>query len=122
VPETDPELFFPNKGGDVANIPAAKRVCMACEVRVECLNYALDNDERFGIYGGSPHGSGAGSPGTVERRWPREPLPHLGASVEPSDGRRGRQVPLRPVITGALGLAPVVTGVLLVLLWRWEAA
>lgn len=47
--ETDPEAFFPEKGGSTR---AAKRVCGACNVRAECLEYALDNDERFGIFGG----------------------------------------------------------------------
>lgn len=50
--QTDPEVFFPNKGGDATLIAAAKRVCMSCEVRVQCLDYALDNDERFGVWGG----------------------------------------------------------------------
>ena len=27
-------------------------MCLACEVRGECLEYALANDERFGIWGG----------------------------------------------------------------------
>lgn len=48
-PETDPEIFFPDKGGSVA---AAKAVCAKCEVAAECLIYALANDERFGVYGG----------------------------------------------------------------------
>ncbi|NDH88296.1 MAG: WhiB family transcriptional regulator, partial [Actinobacteria bacterium] len=30
----------------------AKRVCLSCEVRNDCLEYALSNDERFGIWGG----------------------------------------------------------------------
>ena len=30
----------------------AKKVCLTCEVRDECLEYALMNDERFGIWGG----------------------------------------------------------------------
>ena len=30
----------------------AKRVCRSCDVRAECLEYALENDERFGIWGG----------------------------------------------------------------------
>ena len=47
--QTDPEAFFPEKGGSTRE---AKRVCMACEVRVQCLDYALENDERFGIWGG----------------------------------------------------------------------
>jgi WhiB family redox-sensing transcriptional regulator len=47
--ETDPELFFPEKGQSTL---AAKRTCMACDVRAECLQYALENNERFGIWGG----------------------------------------------------------------------
>ena len=47
--ETDPEAFFPEKGGSTRE---AKRVCRACEVRIECLEYALSHDERFGIWGG----------------------------------------------------------------------
>jgi WhiB family transcriptional regulator, redox-sensing transcriptional regulator len=47
--ETDPEAFFPEKGGSTRE---AKRVCTGCEVRAECLEYALTNDERFGIWGG----------------------------------------------------------------------
>jgi WhiB family redox-sensing transcriptional regulator len=47
--EVDPEIFFVEKGGSTA---PAKRVCRSCEVRAECLQYALDHDERFGIYGG----------------------------------------------------------------------
>jgi WhiB family redox-sensing transcriptional regulator len=47
--QTDPEAFFPEKGGSTRE---AKRVCMACEVRAECLEYALAKDERFGIWGG----------------------------------------------------------------------
>lgn len=30
----------------------AKKICESCEVRSECLQYALENDERFGIWGG----------------------------------------------------------------------
>jgi WhiB family transcriptional regulator, redox-sensing transcriptional regulator len=47
--QTDPEAFFPEKGGSTRE---AKRVCGSCEVRVECLEYALMHDERFGIWGG----------------------------------------------------------------------
>jgi WhiB family redox-sensing transcriptional regulator len=47
--QTDPEAFFPDKGGSTRE---AKRVCMSCEVRVKCLDYALEHDERFGIWGG----------------------------------------------------------------------
>ena len=47
--ETDPEAFFPEKGGSTRE---AKKICTGCEVRTECLEYALANDERFGIWGG----------------------------------------------------------------------
>jgi WhiB family redox-sensing transcriptional regulator len=47
--QTDPEAFFPEKGGSTRE---AKKVCASCEVRAECLEYALANDERFGIWGG----------------------------------------------------------------------
>jgi WhiB family transcriptional regulator, redox-sensing transcriptional regulator len=47
--ETDPEAFFPEKGGSTRE---AKRVCVGCAVRSECLEFALRNDERFGIWGG----------------------------------------------------------------------
>jgi WhiB family redox-sensing transcriptional regulator len=46
---TDPELFFPEKGGSSA---AAIRICGGCPVRTKCLEYALANSERFGIWGG----------------------------------------------------------------------
>ena|GEM_PF-103303 len=47
--QTDPEAFFPEKGGSTRD---AKKVCSSCTVRAECLEYALANDERFGIWGG----------------------------------------------------------------------
>ena len=47
--QTDPEAFFPEKGGSTRE---AKKVCGSCDVRSECLDYALEHDERFGIWGG----------------------------------------------------------------------
>jgi WhiB family redox-sensing transcriptional regulator len=47
--ETDPEAWFPNKGGSTRE---AKRICMDCDVRSECLEDALVNDEKFGVWGG----------------------------------------------------------------------
>lgn len=47
--QTDPEAFFPEKGGSTRD---AKKICTTCEVKSECLEYALQNDERFGIWGG----------------------------------------------------------------------
>jgi WhiB family redox-sensing transcriptional regulator len=45
----DPDLFFPERG---ASTREAKAVCRGCEVRVECLEYALEHGEKFGIWGG----------------------------------------------------------------------
>jgi WhiB family transcriptional regulator, redox-sensing transcriptional regulator len=48
-PQTDPEAFYPKKGGSTRE---AKRICRGCPVIDQCLQWALDNDERFGIWGG----------------------------------------------------------------------
>lgn len=46
----DPEMFFEEvKGSDN---PAARKVCEGCPVKVKCLQYALDNNEEFGVWGG----------------------------------------------------------------------
>ena len=47
--QADPDTFFPEKGGSTRE---AKRICSGCPVRDECLDFALANDERFGIWGG----------------------------------------------------------------------
>ena len=45
----DPDLFFPARG---APTKEAKAVCGGCEVKMECLEYALRHGEKFGIWGG----------------------------------------------------------------------
>lgn len=45
----DPALFYPARGESTRE---AKTVCRACDVRGECLEYALVGNERFGIWGG----------------------------------------------------------------------
>lgn len=51
--ETDPEIFFPEKGQGRADVTrAAKRVCHRCEVTDRCLEYALDTRDPWGIWGG----------------------------------------------------------------------
>lgn len=45
----DPELFFPERG---ASVREAKQVCRGCVVREDCLDFALTNGEKFGIWGG----------------------------------------------------------------------
>ena len=47
--ETDPEVFFPDKGGETG---AAKSVCRRCKAREECLAWAIEHDEH-GVWGGT---------------------------------------------------------------------
>ncbi len=44
-------LFFPERG-DGYGIRQGKAVCAACPVTVECLTHALNNGERWGVWGG----------------------------------------------------------------------
>lgn len=48
--QTDPELFFPEKGGAVG---PARRICAECEVSAECLAEALGDIRLSGIWGGT---------------------------------------------------------------------
>ncbi len=43
------DLFFPDRG---ASTRKAKAICRACSVQDECLEYAVENSEKFGIWGG----------------------------------------------------------------------
>ena len=47
--EVGDDFWFPEKGGSTRE---AKKVCQGCPVQAECLEYALENNEQFGIYGG----------------------------------------------------------------------
>jgi WhiB family transcriptional regulator, redox-sensing transcriptional regulator len=46
----DPATFFPERGEDERR---GKAICQTCSVRTECLTYALDAGEKFGIWGGT---------------------------------------------------------------------
>ena len=43
------DLFFPERG---ASTRTAKGICQACAVREHCLEFAITNGEKFGIWGG----------------------------------------------------------------------
>lgn len=47
--ETDPELFFPEKGGSARE---AKAVCDRCTVRAACAEWAVETNQRYGVWGG----------------------------------------------------------------------
>ncbi len=44
-----PATFFPSDG---VGVDRARKICKGCPVGEQCLEYALENDERFGIWGG----------------------------------------------------------------------
>ena len=52
--QEDPELFFPHgdRGPAAQQIEDAKSVCQTCPVINECLAYALQTDQDFGVWGG----------------------------------------------------------------------
>ena len=45
----DADLFFPERG---ASTRKAKGICAACQVQVDCLEFAVTKSEKFGIWGG----------------------------------------------------------------------
>lgn len=97
--QTDPEEFFPEKGGSTRQ---AKRVCMSCDVRTECLDYALERGERFGIWGGLSE---------RERRKLRgEAGARPGGQPDPAGDRRAAELAEAgmtvPEIAKALGVTP----------------
>jgi WhiB family redox-sensing transcriptional regulator len=46
----DPEIFYPISEEDAEE---AKAICAACSVRETCLEFALANRERDGVWGGA---------------------------------------------------------------------
>jgi len=48
-PQTDPEAFFPDKGSPGKE---AKEICYRCEVATRCLQWAIENEMEYGIWGG----------------------------------------------------------------------
>lgn len=50
----DPELFFPvgNTGSALDQIERAKAVCARCPVTEMCLQYAMDTNQDYGVWGG----------------------------------------------------------------------
>lgn len=63
----DPDLWFPEwpKPNEYRQ---ARRICSGCPVRSECLQFALESDNRYGMFGGL-------TPGERESIKMRHPLP-----------------------------------------------
>ena len=50
---SDPEMFFLPKGLQATmEMRMAKKLCEECPVKAECLTYALEANEPYGIWGG----------------------------------------------------------------------
>lgn len=47
----DATMFFPENDTDTT--ADAVRVCRSCRVRIDCLEFAIDRNERYGIWGGT---------------------------------------------------------------------
>lgn len=86
----DPILFHPERGESTRD---AKAVCATCTVRLECLTWALDTDQKHGIYGGTSE---------RERRRIRQrlaagqPVPQLDPDHDPTPPPDGRPPAVPP--------------------------
>ncbi|MFB8028316.1 WhiB family transcriptional regulator [Streptomyces sp. NPDC056465] len=52
--EEDPDLFFPigSTGPALVQAEEAKAVCGTCPVREQCLEWAMENGQDAGVWGG----------------------------------------------------------------------
>ncbi|MFJ3142051.1 WhiB family transcriptional regulator [Streptomyces halstedii] len=52
--DEDPDLFFPigTTGPALVQTEEAKAVCRGCPVRQQCLDWALENNQDTGVWGG----------------------------------------------------------------------
>lgn len=50
----DPDIFFPigTTGPALEQIESAKRICQNCNVRAQCLEWALSTGQDIGVWGG----------------------------------------------------------------------
>jgi Transcription factor WhiB. len=49
----DPELFYPTSEANMAAVEMAKSVCRRCPLRADCLSYALETGDDWGIWAGT---------------------------------------------------------------------
>lgn len=53
--QTDPNLFFPPPMGGQGDAARAKRLCHECDWRLRCLEWAVETNQEYGIWGGTTH-------------------------------------------------------------------
>jgi WhiB family transcriptional regulator, redox-sensing transcriptional regulator len=52
----EPDIFFPTSttsGKGLIDTKRAITICQTCPIRIPCLNFAMENDEIHGIWGGT---------------------------------------------------------------------
>jgi len=98
--QEDPELFFPitSSGPSARQIDAAKAVCQRCRVQDQCLHYALESHQNYGVWGGT----------SEEERGQMDPAPgHTGARAtadpRPANRRQSARRPSRRTRSGREG-------------------
>lgn len=104
--QVDGDVWFPVLGHDTTQ--AAKAVCNGtgdrppCPVREACLAWALDADERYGVWGGlSPNERKKLARGQKPRaQRDREPITHGTEAGSKAHYRRGEK-PCRPCLEAA---------------------
>ncbi len=113
--QVDGEVWYPEKGSSNRD---AKQICLACPVKDECLQYALEHDEQFGVWGGLS---------SAERRNLREPGPQRHGRRLTTDQEREVITLLRsglsgPAVARRFRVTPFVIYRLRNLLMNGEAA
>lgn len=87
----DPELFFPvsSSGPVLEQVAEAKEVCVRCQVRPECLAFALRTRQVHGVWGGMSE---------QERHllWSRDERRTDGGAGDPGPGSKARFPGRRP--------------------------
>ena len=70
---SDPDLFFPlgSTGKPLAQVELAKGLCLGCDVRERCLQYALETNQVTGVWGGTTEDERR----SLRRRWVRSGRP-----------------------------------------------
>lgn len=65
--DMDPDLFFPvgTTGAALDQIEASKSICNLCEVREDCLDFALSTNQESGVWGGTSEEERR----TLRRQW-----------------------------------------------------
>jgi hypothetical protein len=55
--EKYPDAFFPEDIDDpekrAASVKLAKALCNACPIKDECFTYAIETNQRYGVWGGT---------------------------------------------------------------------